>query len=133
MGDAAAAAQALAHRTLISKVTSSPLSIQLGDTASRDYKTWRDALFQRVETIPGASAALLDGATAVALPAAAAMGVTPNMNPAQYLQHHLRALIRISVPAARFWYSGWRYPSVPGARGQLLRGASAARPRHGAQ
>ena len=71
---------------------------------------WKDfPRFYRAITVRananGAGAALADSTTAVALAAAPGMGEAPDLSDAQYVQHSLRSLIRLSLdpeqPAAK--------------------------------
>ena len=93
------------HQRSIHQACTTPLSVVLGDDPHADFEAWLRALCQRVDTFSGGLAALQDGASAVPLPAAPAMGDPPVLTNAQYVQQQLRALIRISIkpdsPAAR--------------------------------
>ena len=101
----AGANELLRHQRLINNACTTPLSVVLGDDPHADFEPWLRALYQRVDTFAGGLAALQDEASAVALPAAPAMGDPPVLTNAQYLQQQLRALLRISIkpdsPAAR--------------------------------
>ena len=111
MPPAAAAAQGAphnfeeqAHRKQIATVCSTPLSVVLNVDPHASYLEWRRAYLQRVSAISGGLEAAQNVATNVNVPAAPAMGALPVMTPAQYLQHHLRSLIRISIkPDSPAW------------------------------